>query len=244
MILHELYDDGERRWVFFGRDPQKPDEIIDTNQYLVTHGEKGLLLDPGGAEVFPAMAAALSRELPFANLEAIFASHQDPDTVSSLALWLDVCPELDVYASWLWGGFIPHFGGGRAVEPIPDEGGNLPIPGMEDLELVPAHYLHSSGNFHVYDPRAKILFTGDLGAALLPPEHQDVFVSDFATHVEFMAGFHRRWLPSNRAKRNWIERALTLEIDYLCPQHGAIFRGDDVRRFLDWLDGIEVGVAV
>lgn len=109
---------------------------------------------------------------------------------------------------------------------------------------MPAHYLHSSGNFHVYDPRAKILFSGDIGAALLPPERQEIFVNDFEAHVEYMAGFHRRWLPSNRAKQCWIERVRRLDIEFLCPQHGAVFRGGDVRRFLDWLDGIEVGVAV
>ncbi len=30
----------------------------------------------------------------------------------------------------------------------------------------------------------------------------------------------------------------------MCPQHGGIFRGDDVPRFLDWLDKLEVGIAV
>jgi flavorubredoxin len=244
MIQHELFDNGSRRWVFFGRDPERGENLIDTNQYLVTQNGKGLLLDPGGVEIFPAMAAALAREISFTDIECIFASHQDPDVISSLGLWLDVCPDVEVVASWLWGGFIPHFGLGRAVVPIPDEGMKLPLGGCEELELIPAHYLHSSGNFHLYDPAAKILFTGDLGAALLPANHPELFVEDFEAHTEFMAGFHRRWLPSNRAKRVWVERASALDIEYLCPQHGTIFRGDDVRRFIAWLDGLEVGAAV
>jgi flavorubredoxin len=28
----------------------------------------------------------------------------------------------------------------------------------------------------------------------------------------------------------------------LCPQHGAIYRGDDVMRFIDWFEGLEVAV--
>ncbi len=244
MIHHELFNDGVRRWVFFGRDSSRSETIIDTNQYLVVHEGKGLLLDPGGAEIFPPMAAALSRVIAFDDLETILASHQDPDTVSSLSLWLDLCPDLAVHVSWLWGAFIPHFGGGRPVESIPDEGGSLSLGGSEDLQLIPAHYMHASGNFHLYDPRARIFFSGDIGAALMPPGEEALFVEDFSAHTEYMAGFHRRWLPSNRAKRAWIERVLALDVEYLCPQHGAIFRGDDVRRFLDWLDGIDVGVAV
>jgi flavorubredoxin len=29
----------------------------------------------------------------------------------------------------------------------------------------------------------------------------------------------------------------------MVPQHGRIFRGDDVGRFLDWFEGLEVGIA-
>jgi len=30
----------------------------------------------------------------------------------------------------------------------------------------------------------------------------------------------------------------------MCPQHGRIFQGDDVQRFLDWFEALEVGTAV
>lgn len=30
----------------------------------------------------------------------------------------------------------------------------------------------------------------------------------------------------------------------LCPQHGAIYRGDDVTRFIDWFDELEVGIHI
>ena len=45
------------------------------------------------------------------------------------------------------------------------------VVGGHKLELIPAHYLHASANFHVYDPEAKVFFSGDVGAALLPPGH-------------------------------------------------------------------------
>jgi flavorubredoxin len=30
----------------------------------------------------------------------------------------------------------------------------------------------------------------------------------------------------------------------MAPQHGRIFRGDDVKRFLDWFEALQVGIAV
>jgi len=243
MISHELYNDGFRRWVYFGRDPNRPDTLIDTNQYLVTHNKEGLLLDPGGVETFPSVVSTLSREIDVTQVKKIFASHQDPDIISSLSLWLGLIPEVEVFVPWVWSTFIPHFGGGRALTSIPDEGMMMALGGSENLRLIPAHYLHSSGNFSVYDPMARILFSGDIGAALLPRDYKDIFVNNFEKHVQYMTGFHRRWMPSNRAKSRWISQVRELKIDMLCPQHGAIFRDDDVKRFLDWFDELEVESA-
>jgi flavorubredoxin len=243
MRTQTIFDDGVRRWVVFGRDPSRAQQVIDTNQYLVLHEGKGMLLDPGGVEIFPPFVASLTAEVALSDVESIFASHQDPDVISSLSLWRAVRPDIACYASWCWSGFITHFGGGLAPTPIPDEGGPLPLGSSRDLRSIPAHYCHSSGNLHVWDPRAKILFSGDMGAALVP-NGAPLFVEDFGEHVKHMEGFHKRWMPSNRAKNAWVKRARALNPELIAPQHGSIFRGADVGRFLDWIEGLQVGSAV
>ena len=40
-----IFQDGNHKWVAIVRDPEKPNYLIDTNEYLVTYGGKGLLLD-------------------------------------------------------------------------------------------------------------------------------------------------------------------------------------------------------
>lgn len=238
-----IFQDGNHKWVAIVRDPQKPNFIIDTNEYLVTHGGKGLVLDPGGVEIFPAVFSALSAEFDPSALTGVFASHQDPDICSSLALWLEFNPEMRCYISNLWVTFIPHFGGtADTFVPIPDDGMDISLEGLT-LKAIPAHYLHSSGNFHLYDKVAKILFSGDVGAALLPAGMDGLFVENFDTHIRHAEGFHRRWMGSNEAKRRWCERAGQMEIDMLCPQHGAIYRGADVERFINWFDELQVGIV-
>ena len=68
-----------------------------------------------------------------------------------------------------------------------------------------------------------------------------LFVSDFGSHIKHAEGFHRRWMGSNEAKNDWCRRARALKPKFLCPQHGAIYRGDDVTRFIDWFEALEVG---
>ena len=236
-----IYENGTHKWGVISRDPARPDYLIDTNEYLVTHGGKGLLLDPGGMEVFPEVFAALSQAFDPRQLSALFASHQDPDIISSLALWLEFNPELKCHLSRLWTTFVPHFGGtDHTFVGIADAGGPVALAGYE-LLAVPAHYLHSSGNFHLYDPQANILFSGDVGAALLPHGEQALYVRDFDRHIRHAEGFHRRWMGSKEAKLDWCERVSRMDIDLLCPQHGAIYQGADVMRFIDWFAALPVG---
>jgi len=238
-----IFEAGSHKWTAIVRDPARPEFLIDTNEYLIEHAGQGLLLDPGGSEIFPAVFSALSAEFDPSKLVGIFASHQDPDIISSLALWLEFNPQMKCYVSWLWGSFIPHFGGtAETFVALPDEGAAIPLAGLP-LQAVPAHYLHSSGNFHLYDRQAKILFSGDVGAALLPADRQALVVDDFAAHIRHAEGFHRRWMGSNEAKRAWCERVSQLDIDMMCPQHGAIYQGDDVKRFINWFDELRVGAA-
>jgi flavorubredoxin len=238
-----IYEDGKHKWIALVRDPSRPEYLIDSNEYLVIDDDDSLLLDPGGIEVFPSVFSALSTELDPRKITKLFASHQDPDIISSLALWLEFNPQVKCYISWLWASFVPHFGGtNETFITIPDGGMDIMI-GNQRLQVIPAHYLHSSGNFHLYDPKAKILFSGDVGAALLPPGEDELFVEDFDRHIRHAEGFHRRWMGSEKAKRDWCQRVSQLDIEMMCPQHGSIYRGDQVRRFIDWFSHLEVGIV-
>jgi flavorubredoxin len=84
---------------------------------------------------------------------------------------------------------------------------------------------------------------GSVGSAF-EAANTPVFVERFDSHVEKMRYYHQRMMPSNQAKRAWIDRVRNLDIDILAPQHGRMFKGDDVKRFLDWFDALQVGTGV
>ena len=241
MKTHKLFESNSHTWLMFGRDDDKPDEIIDTNQYMVISKNNALLMDPGGIELFSAMLSAVIKQLPAEQITHIFASHQDPDIISSLGLWDQALPSATLHSPWIWESFIKHFGMNNInYAAIPDEGNSLHIDQVT-LDFFPAHYLHSSGNFNVYDAEAKILMSGDIGAALETVD-APLFVENFDDHINKMKMFHQRWMPSNEAKNDWVNRVRQLDVEMMCPQHGRIFKGDDVKRFLDWFEALEVGL--
>jgi len=240
--VQTIYEEGNHKWLVIARDPAKPDILIDTNEYLIINGDNIVLTDPGGSEIFPAVFSAVAEAVDARKITTLFASHQDPDIISSLSLWMELNKDVKCYLTWLWSSFVPHFGSNKdTFVHIPDEGMDIPL-GDVTLRAIPAHYLHSSGNFHLYDPKAKILFSGDVGAAMLPHDDDYLYVEDFDKHIQYAEGFHRRWMGSNSAKNSWCARVRELDIDMMCPQHGAIYRGDDVKRFIDWFETLDVGI--
>jgi len=214
---------------------------VQANQHVIVNGKVGIILDPGGHKVYSKVLSATLKELGRAKLKHIFLSHQDPDIVAAVNGWL-MTTDADAWVSELWTRFVPHFGVDRLVVerllPIPDAGMRLDLDGSE-LLIIPAHFLHSCGNFQLYDPTSKILYTGDLGASI----GQDYTeVTDFDAHLRYMEGFHRRYMPGNRALKLWANMVRELDIEILAPQHGALFRGELVGRFIDWISELECGV--
>jgi flavorubredoxin len=70
----------------------------------------------------------------------------------------------------IWGRFLPNDYGVCKTEVriigIPNKGMNTML-GDTTIKSIPAHFLHSDGNFQFYDITHKVLFSGDLGASLV-----------------------------------------------------------------------------
>lgn len=236
-----LYDSPHHRNVLL-EESQAGDVAVQSNQHLIIHEKGGMILDPGGHKVYAKVLSDTMSQLGGGKLEYVFLSHQDPDIVAAVNGWLMTTDAIG-YASNLWLRFIPHFGLDRLVthrlKGIPDQGMLLDLHGLK-LVILPAHFLHSPGNFQVYDPASKILYSGDLGASL---GHGFDSVADFDEHIPFMEGFHRRYMSSGRSMRAWAKMARQLDIECIAPQHGAFMRGKPmVKRFIDWCDQLECGV--
>ena len=248
--VQSLFDKDEHKVLFFT--DLVAGEAIPSNQLvIIDHGEAALF-DPGGELTYTPLTIELAKQLNVKSaLRYVFASHQDPDIITSLPRWL-MHSDCKVVTSRLWARFLPHlvsdFVSGkmnkslvdRMVE-VPDEGGKIRL-GNANIIAVPAHFLHSVGNFHFYDPVSKILFSGDVGAAMTPGQDHEP-VSNVEEHIPLMEGFHKRYMASNKACQVWVNRVRSLDVETMVPQHGKSFVGkDQVNAFLDWFERLECGV--
>ncbi len=238
-----LYQDETHKFVWLGADPEIKAGVVQTNQYLINDKGRGILLDPGGIHLFSRVVAAASRYISLEKIDTIIFSHQDPDVSSGIALWLGVTPSI-IYISQLWMRFLPHFGiiDEHRIKGIEVSDKKLSLPSGSSMIFLPAHFMHSLGNYSVYDERSKILFSGDIGAAVFKPGEEYLFVEDFDKHISLMKPFHSRYMVANKVCRKWVDTVSKFDVQMIAPQHGAIFRGEDVNRFLNWLSELPCGV--
>ncbi len=237
-----IFDGENHKVVWLGWDTDDSGGAVQTNQYLIIHGSDGFLLDPGGVHLFSRVVSVISRYIDLDRIREILFSHQDPDVSSGIALWLGIT-EATIRLSSLWLRFVPHFGLVQLsrITEVPDRGEALSLGGEGEIRMIPAHFLHSPGNFSYYDTISGILFSGDIGAAVFPTGSEYLYVEDFDKHLGYMEGFHRRYMASNKVCANWVKRVRAERINMIAPQHGAIFPENQVNRFLDWFSDLQCG---
>ncbi|MDD2817086.1 MAG: MBL fold metallo-hydrolase [Thiotrichaceae bacterium] len=238
----ELYNDGTHKCIAFY--DLVSGEGIQANQFLVVDGNHSALIDPGGDLIYNDLFMQSYKYLFTKNLEYVIGSHQDPDIISSLDKWL-VGSDCKIVVPALWERFVPHFATPGKVKEriigIPDRGMDIFL-GKCSLKAIPAHFLHSEGNFQFYDPISKILFSGDLGASMVSSK-ESVPVDDFDSHIHSMLGFHRRYMCGNKACRFWANMVRQLDLEWVVPQHGRPFKGKPmIEKFINWIETLECGL--
>ncbi len=242
----ELFNNGHHVCIMFNDlVDDSGSSAVQSNQFLIVTDGHGALIDPGGNMTYSALMIAMGKYFNFRELEYILASHQDPDIVASINKWM-IGTKCKVMAPAVWERFLPHFCGvgnteGRIIG-IPDAGMNIALSDSV-IKAVPAHFLHSEGNFQFYDVTSKILFSGDLGASLVPHDLAGIPVTDFEAHLSAMQPFHRRYMTANKACRLWANMVRGLDIHAIVPQHGRAFVGAEmVGKFIAWVENLQCGI--
>jgi len=237
-----LYDDGIHKCVMFSFDDEgHEDAYLSVNQYLIVQGGVGVLIDPGSEAIFDELYDAVKEYVEIENIKFIFFSHQDPDVSGSIAQWA-LSTTAKFIMSSLWVRFMSHYGFMEMsrVMSLPDSGAKLKF-GNDALKFVPAHFLHSPGNFSLYDTKSKIIFSGDIGAAVVTSPEAYKRVSNFDEHKVHLEGFHKRYMGSNKLCRAWAKKVEGLDVSIIAPQHGLVFEDTDVQLFVEWLKELQCG---
>ncbi|MDD2368366.1 MAG: MBL fold metallo-hydrolase [Sulfuricurvum sp.] len=237
-----LYEDESHKCVMFSlEDEEHKEHSLSVNQFLIIQHESAILIDPGSGGIFGELYDAVARHIDPGKIKFIFFSHQDPDVAGAIAEW-SVATSAKLIMSQLWTRFMGHYGlmdMGRIIA-LEDHGARIKFE-HDFLQFIPAHFLHSPGNFSLYDSRSKILFSGDIGAAVLSPQNLNKNVDDFEEHRPFLESFHGRYMAANHFCRAWVKCVRKYEVAMIAPQHGSLFKEEMAHHFLEWFEKVEGG---
>jgi len=237
-----LYDDGVHKCIMFSFDDETlKDSFLSVNQYLIVNNNKAFLIDPGSEVIFDDLYDAVSRYVDIKNIKYIFLSHQDPDVSGSITQWALNTGAKFIMSS-LWIRFMSHYGFTQMdrVLPLEDHGAKLNF-GDNIIRFLPAHFLHSPGNFSIYDEKSKIIFSGDIGATVVESIDGYKKVNNFEEHKKYLDSFHKRYMGSNKLCKMWVLKVSKLDISMIAPQHGLVFENESVKNFLEWFDELQCG---
>jgi len=237
-----LYESDQHSIYWIGS--QSHDDEIACNTYLLVDEGEGYIFEPGGLSHFKSTFDKASSILASFDITHVLLSHQDPDVCASLPSWIQFNPDIKVVCSHLWERFMPHY----MVYNIdylcmPDQGLSIPLKSGGTLQCFSAPFLHSPGNMVVFDSISGFLFSGDIGAAVIPKDQPfGLSITDWSQQIENMRAFHQRYMGSTRAAAAFTQQASKLPLTAILPQHGNIFRGNETDKFLKWFEVLPCGV--
>lgn len=231
-----------------------PGEIFHANPYLrVFQGQDAqgasktfnLLIDPGSNKEFAIVRSKVEQVIgSMDRVGGVFINHQDPDVASSVGTILGrhsprswvLCTE----DTWR---LVHYYNIPRQLfVPLERYAYGLQFPTGDVLMPVPSPFCHFVGATMLYDPKTRVLFSGDLFGGLTEKDAQGIWADE--SDWTGMRAFHQIYMPTNKALRQAVARirALTPAVQTIAPQHGRLIRGKLVQTFLDRIESLPVGL--
>jgi len=234
-----LFDDGNHQVYWLGT--QMPN-VFRVNIYLIKDGDEIFIIDPGSRSYFEEVRSMINKIGDAKNVKGLILSHQDPDVSASMIDWINVNPEIKIITSRRTNILLPHYGNSNYVYyDIGDVNSyEYRFESGRKLSFVNAHFLHFPGAIATFDETSKIIFTGDVWAAL--DIDNNYVLKDFDKHVMKMNLFHIDYMASNKACRGFVEEIENLGIEAIAPQHGSVIPEKFVNDALEYLRELECGL--
>jgi flavorubredoxin len=208
---------------------------VSYNNYLILD-EKTALMDTSDNSVADRFLENLYASLNGRTLDYLVIQHLEPDHSSMIATVLQKYPQVTIVSSrqgfTILGQFFPGFTVGNKIEV--KEGDCLPL-GKHTLHFIQAPMVHWPEVIMTYDETDKVLFSADAFGTFGAVDGS-VFADDHDFETEYLAEA-RRYYANIVGKygvqvQNVLKKATGLDIRFLCPLHGPVWR-KDIGWFLD-----------
>lgn len=212
------------------------------NVYLIEDGEEFFLVDPGSRLYHNELKKRVATIVDPTKVNGLIICHQDPDVAASMVDWIDINPDVQIFTSMRTNVLLRYYGREKYRFFDIGEQGSYTFASGRTLQFIEAPFLHSPGAFTTFDLSSKMLFSGDIWAAL--DTDWELVVTDFETHRHHMDLFHLDYMASNIAARGFVRKIEHERIEAILPQHGSIIPKEHVRDALHYLRELHCGLDI
>ena len=208
---------------------------ISFNSYLL-RDEKTVLFDTTDAAVRRTFRENLLHALEGRSLDYVVVHHMEPDHTAELEELVLRFPEVQIYCSAMAKTMMTQFFGPGFQERIHvvKEGDTLSL-GRHELTFVMAPLVHWPEVMMTYDTTEKALFSADAFGTFGAMDG-NIFADEVNFEQEWLDDA-RRYYTNIVGKygtpvQNVLKKAAGLDIQYLCPLHGPVWR-ENIGWFLE-----------
>ena len=208
---------------------------ISFNSYLL-RDEKTVLFDTTDAAVRRTFRENLLHALEGRSLDYVVVHHMEPDHTAELEELVLRFPEVQIYCSAMAKTMMTQFFGPGFQERIHvvKEGDTLSL-GRHELTFVMAPLVHWPEVMMTYDTTEKALFSADAFGTFGAMDG-NIFADEVNFEQEWLDDA-RRYYTNIVGKygtpvQNVLKKAAGLDIQYLCPLHGPVWR-ENISWFLE-----------
>jgi len=223
--------------------------LLQCNTYLRTFHVKGSPLhwcvDPGSRLDYDSVRSNLLEHIGHMSTLRMFSiNHQDPDVVGNLPKLVRESPHMTGLASEDTWRLVRHLNANpkRLCFVNQADKGMVHLPQGNRIQVLPTPFCHFRGAMALYDPEARILFSGDLFGGLNAPGRSHILGEE--EDWPGIAQFHQIYMPTREAVAYAIRqiRALRPKVKVVAPQHGFVLLGDFMQEVLERLEKLPVGL--
>lgn len=196
------------------------------NSYFINATQKAII-EVAKAKFSDAYLSKIRALTDPAEIKYIILDHTEPDHSGSLGLLLAIAPDAVVVGS------------GSAIRYLEDiinipfrslavKDGDILDLGSKTLKFVSAPNLHWPDSIYTYLIEDRILFTCDsFGAHYCTPELYSTFSEPYTGTFKYYFDVILR--PFSRFMLRAIDRIKPLDLEYICPGHGPVHRGENIK---------------
>lgn len=219
-------------WVGSGQS----DSPLYCNPYLYCSKGSTILFDPGSVLDADDVVRQVESIVPIESIDAIVASHQDPDLCASIPLFEAKGFKGVICCHERAATLIRYYGVSSGFYPINQNKYRYQLADGTYLYFIFAPYLHFPGAIMTYIPSCKALISGDLFGAVT--EQWKLIAEE--DYEEAMKTFHESYMPSHEILGPVMNQLAAYDIDIICPQHGSVI-DSNVTHYIDILKNLTCG---